>query len=163
MSQVNFTKFFFSMSFKPSSVLIKYEPRASTLHKFPFALFLSVHRSYTLAYLFRKRSIYIDAVNWNINMFMQSGLTVKWERETTQYFKLEADRKHRRVVKDAKVKINLRHLQTAFVGLFLGSILSLLVFLGEKRCFRRFSTRRLLTKTNEKEIFQLTSRRRNLT
>ena len=66
-------------------------------------------------------------------MFVQSGLTVKWRKETTQYFKLEADRKIRRAVKEAKDKINLKHLQPAFIALFLGQVLSLLVLVLEKR------------------------------
>lgn len=107
-----------------------------SLHKFTFGFFLpthTIHRSYTLAYLLRKRSIYIDTVNWNINMFMQSGLTVKWQRETEYYFKLEADKKHRqRLPKDARAKINLKHLQMAFVGLSLGNALSAFVFVVEK-------------------------------
>lgn len=66
-------------------------------------------------------------------MFVQSGLTVKWRKETAQYFKLEADRKSRRAVKVAKDKINLQHLQPAFITLFLGQVFSLLVLLLEKR------------------------------
>lgn len=65
-------------------------------------------------------------------MFMQSGLTVKWERETTHYFQLEAEKKSRRVVKDAKVKLDVEHLEMAFVGLTLGLIISVLVFLSER-------------------------------
>lgn len=65
-------------------------------------------------------------------MFMQSGLTVKWQRESKNYFRLEAGLKHRRIIKDGKEKINLKHLQMAFVGLILGHILSALVLVGEK-------------------------------
>lgn len=65
-------------------------------------------------------------------MFMQSGLTVKWQRESDYYFQLEAERKHRRVVKDVRKKINLKHLQMAFAGLVVGLFLSVVVFCVEK-------------------------------
>ncbi|CRK95266.1 CLUMA_CG008909, isoform A [Clunio marinus] len=96
------------------------EPRedgASNLH-----VVAECPRSYTLAFLFRKRSIYINTVNWHINMFLQSGLTVKWQMESKHYFKLEAALKHHYTMMETKVKINLQHLEMAFVGLMLGHI-----------------------------------------
>lgn len=63
-------------------------------------------------------------------MFMQSGLTVKWQRES--YFQLEAELKHRRIFREARKRINLKHLQMAFAGLLIGQVLSAFVFFVER-------------------------------
>lgn len=64
---------------------------------------------------------------------MQAGLTVKWHREQTHYFQLEAALKKRRLLrKEARVKINVRHLMGAFVGLIVGLALSGFAFAFEK-------------------------------
>lgn len=70
-------------------------------------------------------------------MFMQTGLTAKWERDSNFVFKLEAALKHQINGRDAKVKLNLGHLVMPFVGLLLGHVLSGFVFCSEKFCRRQ--------------------------
>lgn len=129
-----------------SPSLIKYvlgagselKPANLRYHKFTSPSYSTLFcRSYTIALLFQKRSIYIDTVNWNINIFMQSGLTVKWRRSREHYFKLEAALKSRRLVQSTKVKINLEHLLGAFFLLLSGTVLSAFVLLLEKYYFRK--------------------------
>lgn len=105
-----------------------------------------IFRSYTLALLFRRRSIYMEAVNWNIHLFMQSGLTVKWRKESQNYFKIEEAFKHRRLVKSTRVKIKMNHLQVAFLSLLSGYVMSAFVFLIEKYCNAIVSNPRLTDK-----------------
>jgi hypothetical protein len=68
---------------------------------------------------------------------MQSGLTVKWQRESKHIFKLEAVKKTRRMANGAKVTINLKHLLAAFVWLSVGLTLSGLVLGIEQFCYRK--------------------------
>lgn len=71
-------------------------------------------------------------------MFMQSGLTVKWQKEMSFYFKLENALKHRGKSNNIKVKLNLGHLEMAFVALFIGNVISSVVFAYEKISRQRF-------------------------
>lgn len=65
-------------------------------------------------------------------MFMQSGLTVKWRKETVFYFKLDFALKHHKKGRESRTRISLKHLEMAFVGLLMGHLLGAFVFLLEK-------------------------------
>lgn len=88
-------------------------------------------RSYTLSYLLPKRSIYIRTINWYISMFMQSGLTTKWQSDSKFYFRLEHRLKNQVYYRDSKVKINMGHLEVAFLTLGVGYVLSTLILIIE--------------------------------
>lgn len=62
---------------------------------------------------------------------MQSGLTVKWQRDSKFYFNLEHRLKSHDRYRDSKVKINLQHLEMAFWSLAIGCVMSAGVFLME--------------------------------
>lgn len=62
---------------------------------------------------------------------MQSGLTVKWQKESKFYFNLEHALKSRHHYHEIRVKINLQHLEMAFYILILGNVLGIGVFVME--------------------------------
>jgi hypothetical protein len=101
----------------------------------------SISRSYSLSYLLPKRSIYIKAINWYINMFMQSGLTFKWHQDSLHYFKLENSLKNKDQYKKNKLKINLEHLEMAFACLFVGYVISTICFIIERIRKRDFCSK----------------------
>lgn len=70
-------------------------------------------------------------------MFMQSGLTVKWQKDSSFYFRLEDALRNRHSMKEAKVKLNIKNLLLAFVGLCVGLVLSTFVFLIERCCYTK--------------------------
>ena len=88
-------------------------------------------KSYNLAYLTRADSIFTEPHNYHIGMFVQSGLTEKWKRDTIFVFQMENDIVKRKYVKSSRVILTLSHLQLAFYLLFGGFILSGFCFLSE--------------------------------
>jgi hypothetical protein len=63
---------------------------------------------------------------------MQSGLTAKWKRDSKFYFQLESRLKHTDDrYRAGKVRINLKHLEMAFLSLSVGYVISSVVFIIE--------------------------------
>ena len=124
-----------SSTFLPK-ILIKFYFKSSSVIDLILFLPLSrIFRSYSLSYLLPKRSIYTKSINWYISIFMQSGLTVKWQTDSKFSFNLEHRLKSQDYYRDYKIKINLQHLEMAFLILLLGYVLSTLAFVIER--FRR--------------------------
>jgi hypothetical protein len=89
-------------------------------------------RSYTLAYLLPKSSVYKETINWYVLIFAQSGLYSKWQRDTKFAFNLQHEMESRaRDHYTGNIILTLDHLQTAFVLLSIGVSISLSVFVWE--------------------------------
>ena len=88
-------------------------------------------KTYNLAYLTRTDSIFKEPLNYYIGMFVQSGLTEKWTRDTIFVFQMENDRVKREHVQSSRIILTLSHLQLAFYLLFSGFIISGLCFSWE--------------------------------
>lgn len=77
------------------------------------------------------RSIFTEPFNHYVGLFTQSGLTNKWMDETMFPQKLESDLHKREHAQEKIIILTLSHLQTAFYIMFIGTALSLVVFIAE--------------------------------
>ncbi|GAB0090490.1 uncharacterized protein DMENIID0001_052260 [Sergentomyia squamirostris] len=88
-------------------------------------------RSYRLAYLFPKSSVFLEAASQYISLFAQSGLIRKWYDDTMYIFTLEGGNMNRLFIRSHAVILTLSHLQTAFYVLAMGLSISVFIFLLE--------------------------------
>ncbi|XP_055699581.1 uncharacterized protein LOC129799581 [Phlebotomus papatasi] len=88
-------------------------------------------RSYRLAYLFPKSSIFLETASYYLSLFAQSGLIRKWFDDTMYIFTLEGSHQNRMFIRAPAIILTLSHLQTAFYILTLGLSISFITFLFE--------------------------------
>lgn len=76
-------------------------------------------------------SIFAESFNHYYGLFTQAGLIIKWMNDALYILQLENEVISRKHIRDKTLILTLSHLQTAFYILFLGTVLSLVAFLGE--------------------------------
>lgn len=87
--------------------------------------------SYFVAYIVPKRSPFLPHFNYLLQLFIESGLTVKWTRDAM--FSVIIQSHYGRVVEDHKLKpFSVDDMQSGFVVLFYGYFISFICFLVEK-------------------------------
>lgn len=100
-------------------------------------------RSYNLAYLLSKKSVYIDTVNGIVLDMCRFGFINKWIDETNFKVKLEDMTRDPPVSAHARV-LKMDDMQLAFFILLFGFALGLVAFIFEKKMTSNFSRKLLL-------------------
>lgn len=98
-------------------------------------IFVTFYRSYTLGFLIRKTSIYLNTINYYVGNFASAGLISKWTKDTMHSFELLRNLNNREIIAFKKhVTLTLNHLQYPFIFLTFGLITALLIFIIEIFC-----------------------------
>lgn len=95
-------------------------------------------RTYQLAYMVPSGAFFLNRVNLLLRRMVESGLTDHWYSSTIELLIMKSSFARAKTIKlrDKATPFNLENIQTSFVILSVGLLLSLLVFIGENINFR---------------------------
>lgn len=100
-----------------------------TVHKL---LNFIYYRTYTVAYVFPKASVFLDTVNYHLDNFLQFGLITKWNNQMDFIYHLNNGITLQNLVSSSnKIILTLEHLLLPFGILGCGICFAFIIFLFE--------------------------------